>query len=373
MIGAGIAGVSCARALADAGHAVQLFDKSRGVGGRLASRRIEWVDESGSARQASFDHGAPGFAARSPEFTRFVQEARRAGWLSLWAPAIAPGSREAADALALSVPAPDMPSLCRRLLGGIPVRLSCKVDALRRDEGGWQVECEGMTVAEGFSRVVLALPPQQSAPLLQPHRADWAQQARGLSMLACWTLMGVAEHSDAAGWDLALPTHGPLSWITRNESKPGRAGAPGLAHWVAHATADWSRMHLEAGAADVQALLQAALADWLGHPVSWRHALVHRWRYASVPRANAKLSGRFRWDASLGLGVCGDAMGGAGVEGAWTSAQALSSTMISDVPHQADRHQPQLHRTGTASTLRPQALGGFPSSFPGLHNETSTS
>ena len=310
---------------------MQLFDKSRDVGGRLATRRIEWVDENGCARQAAFDHGAPGFTARSPEFTRFVQEAHRAGWLLLWAPVIAPGSHEAPDTLALSVPAPDMPSLCRRLLGGIPVRLSCKVDALRRDERGWRVECEGMTVAEGFSRVVPALPPHQTAPLLQPHRADWAQQARGLSMLPCWTLVGVAEHADAAGRDLALPTRGPLSWITRNESKPGRAGGQALAHWVAHATADWSQMHLKAGAGDVQALLQTALADWLGHSVSWCHALVHRWRYASLPRANAMVPGRLRWDASIGLGVCGDAMGGAGVEGAWTSAQALSSAMISDV------------------------------------------
>ena len=109
VIGAGIAGATCARTLADAGHAVQLFDKSRGVGGRLATRRIEWVDEDGGARQASFDHGAPGFTAQSPEFIRFVEEARRAGWLSPWAPVLAPGSREAPDTLALSVPAPDMP------------------------------------------------------------------------------------------------------------------------------------------------------------------------------------------------------------------------------------------------------------------------
>lgn len=328
VIGAGIAGASCSRLLTDAGHAVQLFDKSHDVGGRLASRRIEWANADGSVAQATLDHGAPGFTARSPEFARWVEQARQAGWLARWSGLVAPGSHQALDDLALWVPGPDMPSLCRRILGKLPLQLSCTIDAVQRDGRGWRVVSEGVTVAEGFDQVVLALPLQQAAPLLQPHRADWAQQARALPMLPCWTLLGVAEHADAAGWDLALPTRGPLSWIIRNEAKPGRAGALGLAHWVAHATADWSQVHLEARPGDVLALLQTALAEWLRHPAVWRHALVHRWRFASVPRANAMASGRCWWDASLGLGVCGDTLGGAGVEGAWHSARALASFMI---------------------------------------------
>jgi len=349
VIGAGIAGVSCARRLADAGHAVQLFDKSRGVGGRLATRRMEWVDADGSALEASFDHGAPAFSARSPEFAGFVEQARRDGWLSLWAPAMAPGSHQPLHTPALWVPASDMPSLCRRLLGNIPVRLSCPVDALRHDERGWHVDSEGVGVGEGFSRVVLALPPQQAAPLLQPHRADWAEQARGIQMLPCWTLMGVAGFAHSVGWEVAMPGRGPLSWIARNDSKPGRAERPGLVHWVAHATAEWSQMHLEDRAVEVRALLQAALADWIGHSVSWRHALVHRWRFASALRAEPDTSGHCWWDPSLGLGVCGDGLGGAGVEGAWTSAQALTGAMLADV-----RIRPSGARPGAAE-LAPNA------------------
>jgi len=331
VVGAGIAGVACARRLADAGHAVQVFDKSRGVGGRLATRRLAWRDAAGEEHTASVDHGAPGFTARSPEFAHFVEQARQAGWLSRWSGLLAPGSHQALDEPAMWVPTPDMPSLCRRLLGSIPVHLSCAVDALQHDGREWQLRSAGVTVGPGFSHVVLALPPPQSAPLLQPHRADWAQQAASTPMLPSWTLMGVAEHSGPAIWDLALPTRGALSWVMRNETQPGRTAAPGLAHWVAHATAEWSQMHLEAPAGDIQALLQTALAENLGRPVVWRHALVHRWRYASVPRANAMVQGRCGWDAALGLGVCGDALGGAGVEGAWNSAQSLASEMILDL------------------------------------------
>jgi len=338
VIGAGAAGASCARRLADAGHAVQVFDKSRGVGGRLATRRIDWTDAQGGEHRAHLDHGAPAFTARSPEFNRFVEQACGAGWLARWAPVMAPGNHPTLENPALWVAVPDMPALCRQLLGGIPLHLSCQVDAVRRDERGWRVESKGQTVAEGFNHVVLALPPPQTAPLLQPHRADWAQQAQGIPMLPCWTLMGVTEQDIATdctgvtGWDLALPTRGPLFWITRNESKPGRTAVPGLAHWVVHATAEWSQTHSEAPAGDVQALLQTALADVLkaalGHAVAWRHAGVHRWRYASVPRADATVAGHCWWDPSMGLGVCGDALGGAGVEGAWTSGQALARAVL---------------------------------------------
>lgn len=329
VIGAGIAGATCARYLADAGYSVQVFDKSRGTGGRMATRRVEWAAQDGIARKSSFDHGAPGFTARSPDFARFAEQARRDGLLSRWMPIVAPGSYAPLDAAALWVPAPDMPALCRELMVGVPVRASCLVDGLRRRPDGWCVESAGVAVAEGFSDLVLAIPPQQAASLLRPHSPDRAQQALALPMLPCWTLMGVTQQAEAApAWELAWPTQGPLSWLLRNDAKPGRERLPGLAHWVVHATASWSQTHLESAAADVQALLQDALARSLGRSLAWQHAAVHRWRYATVPRAETATPDRFWWDASLGLGMCGDALGGGGVEGAWTSARALASAII---------------------------------------------
>ena len=333
IIGAGIAGATCARFLADAGHSVQLFDKSRGTGGRMATRRVKWATNDGVVHKASFDHGAPGFTARSPDFARFVEQAQRDGLLSRWAPVVAPGSYTPLDGAALWVPAPDMPSLCRALLAGAPVSAACTVDSLRRGPDGWCVESAGAIVAEGFSDVVVAIPPQQAAPLLQPHSPDWAHRAQALPMLPGWTLMGVTADPQAVpAWELAWPTQSPLSWIVRNDAKPGRERVPGLANWVVHATAPWSQTHLESPADEVQAVLQAALARWLGRSLTWHYAAVHRWRYASVPRAGASAlaaaTARCWWNAALGLGVCGDALGGAGVEGAWASGRALATALI---------------------------------------------
>ena len=73
----------------------------------------------------------------------------------------------------------------------------------------------------------------------------------------------------------------------------------------------------------VQARMQAAMQDWLGEPIEWQHAVVHRWRYAMPQASGAAPARQCWWDAARGLGVCGDFLGGTGVEGAWQSAQAL--------------------------------------------------
>ena len=336
VVGAGMAGAACARFMADAGLDVQLFDKSRGVGGRMATRRAEWIADDGGVHQARFDHGAPGFSAHSPGFVRFVEQAHRDGLLSRWVPRMAPHSCAPLDDSALWVPTPDMPALCRALLTGVPVQTGCTVDALRRSAAGWSLESAGSTIGEGFGAVILAIPLQQAATLLRPHQADWAGRAQALPMLPCWVLMGVAADSDPlAGWDLGRPASGPLAWVVRNDAKPRRVRVPGAAHWVVQATASWSQTHLEVPAADVRAALQAALAEWLGRPLTWHHAAVHRWRYASVPRGTPSAmatASRCWWDAPSGLGVCGDALGGAGVDGAWCSARALAAAVVDRRP-----------------------------------------
>ncbi|MEM6905266.1 MAG: FAD-dependent oxidoreductase, partial [Pseudomonadota bacterium] len=76
IIGAGMAGLACARALTDAGHRVTVLDKGRGVGGRLATRRTEdgW----------QFDHGAQYIAASGTPFREAMAGMAEAGSLAPW-------------------------------------------------------------------------------------------------------------------------------------------------------------------------------------------------------------------------------------------------------------------------------------------------
>ena len=332
VIGAGIAGATCARALSVSGCAVHVVDKSRAAGGRLATRRVEWLDSQGQRHIAGFDHGAPAFTASGAEFRRFLAHACQPDALAQWRPTLAPGSRLLDDAGPLWLPQPDMPTLCRALLRDITTTWSFAVDRLLHGPMGWQIEAAGTTLPGHFDAVVLALPPAQAAPLLAPHRRDWAQRASIALMQPCWTLMGVARRTvRALDWDVARPEQGPLSWVMRNDARPGRGPSVDVPHWVAHARAGWSRQHLEQPADWVQRQMQSAMQEWLGEPIEWQHAVVHRWRYAMPQSSGAAPSRPCWWDGVRGLGACGDFLGGAGVEGAWKSAQALIEALSRDV------------------------------------------
>lgn len=336
VIGAGLAGAVCARQLSLAGWRVQVVDKSRGAGGRLATRRASWQDAQGLSRTTKFDHGAVGFAATTPAFQAFAEQACRAGWVASWLPVAAPGTNDTGP---IYLPVPDMPRLTGELLSGIDFCWDTPIDAVRRQGDGWQLRSRGEAQSGLFDAVILAMPPAQSATLLAAHAPQWARQAAQAVMQPCWTLMGVADAPTSAPWDIARPSHPVVELLSRNERRPGRVPQAGEAQWVAHARADWSREHLEQPGDWVQARLQDAVAECLGEPVRWRHAVVHRWRYAQTGLPLAEPGDSCWWDAASGLGVCGDFLGGLGAEGAWQSATALVAAMLGNAAPRSASHQ----------------------------------
>jgi renalase len=336
VIGAGFAGSALACALSRAGKSVHVFDKARGPGGRLASRRLEWIDRDGRNETTHLDHGALGLSAVTPNFQDFIDQATRSHWLAEWTPTPAPGGLPLDGHARLHVPVPDMPSLCRHLVSDITSTWSFAVDRLHHDASGWWITAGDRCHGAPFDAVVVALPPLQAAPLISPHRSDWARSASIVSMHPCWTLIGVADSLEPAiDWDLGRPINGLLGWVVRSDRKPGRTRIAGQDHWVVHARAGWSRQHIEQPACEVLTSMQTALADYLGQPVQWQHCTAHRWRYA-LPRAmKAKPSRPSWWDAALGLGVCGDFFGDSGIEDAWQSARSLHAAFL-DLPFDAE-------------------------------------
>ncbi len=322
VIGAGLAGAACAAKLLRAGIDVTVFDKSRGVGGRMATRRVEWTDTSGASRSAAFDHGCGGFAATGARFRAVVDDAVARGaavrtrpWLYARFPAA--GRHD------LVVGSPDMPAFCRHLLHGVPLRLGDAVTRLVRDASGWRLHFAERPADGPFDRVVIAIPSVQAAALLRGHRDDWADMLTVERMAPCWTLLAVTDDVDWP-WDIAELERGELAVIARADRTSGRARADGAACWVAHSNAAWSREHLEDDPATVRELLCAALGRGLagGAPPRLHHAAVHRWRFARCTEpVVANIDARFC--AVTGVGICGDAFGD-GVEAAWTSGDDLA-------------------------------------------------
>ncbi len=330
IVGAGVAGAACASGLQRAGFEVTVFDKSRGVGGRMATRRAQWVDPDAALRSAEFDHGCPHFTASRPRFRTVIDRAVSLGYATRWRQHLhaAFPSLQVRDVV---VPTPDMPAFCRFLLSGVPLRLGQAVTGLQRCPEGWLLHlAEGCT--EGpFDRVVLAIPASQAAMLLAGHQSEWAGALSAVRMQPCWTLMAVTDDLDWP-WDAAEVERSPLAQVARNDRKPGRAPSPNgsarCAHWVAHATPAWSLAHLEDAPGPVTEALCDALAKLLPGPQAprWRHASVHRWRYAQLAdAAPGGLDGW--WSPALGLGVCGDSFGNGSIEAGWRSGDELADAI----------------------------------------------
>lgn len=321
VVGAGLAGLSCAQALLQAGHTVHVFDKARGPSGRMSTRRAD--DEHGPWQ---CDHGAQYFTARDHAFKAEVARWQQAGAAALWNARLASfdGSAWTTPQTPLErfvgTPRMTSPAAClvKNLGEHALAQWQTTVQGLERAEGGWAVtSAEHGVHSQRYDAVLLAVPAPQAVPLLAPLTPSGATVASSVRMRGSWAVMLRYARPVVMPWDAAFINAGPLRWVARDSSKPGRTGAE---TWLLHATPEWSEAHIEDGPEFVTAALLAALAE-LGGPAPLA-ATAHRWRYADT---EAPLALGSWWDASLRVGLCGDWLNGGKVEGAWLSGRALAA------------------------------------------------
>ncbi len=290
IIGAGMAALSCAVALRGRDYEVTAFDKGRGPGGRMSTRRVPT-----SQGDASFDHGAQYFTARDPAFVAQIEAWHAAGVAARW-PAVGK------DAW---VGTPAMSSPVRALSTGLDVRWGAHVELIERtSDGGWSLRGDGIS-PERVDALVVAVPAEQVSPLIDAHHPAFAAQTRAVRSKPSWTMM-VAFAEPLPFAPDCLRDAGIIGWAARNSAKPSRAGPES---WVVQATPEWSQTHLEDDTASVADALLAVLATRLDASLPGALSLsAHRWRYA---RAGA-LGCTMLWDGDLKLGLCGDWLLGPG-------------------------------------------------------------
>ncbi len=324
VIGAGLAGLSCAQALLQAGHTVHVFDKSRGPSGRMSTRRAE--DDNGPWQ---CDHGAQYFTARDPAFRAEVARWQQAGVAALWNARLASFDGTAwttpATPLERFVGTPRMTSPAAWLVQhlGAPALAQWQTTVQRLDhtEGGWAItSAEHGLHSPRYSAVLLAVPAPQAVPLLAAVAPAGAALAASARMRGSWAVMLRFASPVVMPWEGAFINTGPLRWVARDSSKPGRTGQE---TWLLHASAEWSEAHIEDSAEAVTTALLTAFAA-LGGPAPLA-ATAHRWRYADTEPALTQGSW---WDAQMRLGLCGDWLHGGKVEGAWLSGRALAQQVL---------------------------------------------
>ncbi len=306
IIGAGLSGLACADPLVAAGHQVRLFDKSRGPGGRMSTRRAQT-----STGELRFDHGAQYFTARDPRFRAIVEQWRKGDLAAKW-----PAAGDEAW-----VGTPSMNAPVKAMATDHDVTWSMRIERLTKQQKHWQLNGEDAPVETLFDAVVIAIPAEQAADLLDPLVSSFAEKAHSTVSDPCWTVM--LAFTEPLATDVNILRDGAvIGWAARNSDKPMREGADS---WVIQASPDWSRDHLEDDAEQVCAALIKALAVDLDmelpEPV---HAVAHRWRYARSGSAGINAL----YDNEAKLGVCGDWLLGPRIECAWLSGNALSQMIL---------------------------------------------
>lgn len=320
IIGAGLSGLSCANALAEAGASVRVFDKGRGPGGRTSTRHVEIA-----GRKVGFDHGAQYFTVRDPKIQARVQQWASIGVAEPWEGRVAvlgqDGSVDSYSDKPRFVGTPTMSAICKHLAVDRDVRCGVTISRVERSaDAVVLVDSHGKRLGT-FDRLVCTAPPSQTAALLADAAPAIARRALDVVMKPCWALMAAFEPALDVPFDGAFINHGPLSWVARMGSKPLRAREPDA--WVLHASADWSAAHLEASREEITAPLLDALFQASARETrtpQWHSA--HRWRYALAenPLAEACLAA----DDNR-IVVCGDWTHGNRVEGALLAGLAAAA------------------------------------------------
>ncbi len=311
IVGAGMAGLSAAEVLRGRGEHVRLFDKGRGAGGRMATRRTSLF-----GTDITFDHGAQYFTARSDGFRAAVSSWLDAGVAAPWNEDSAPAS-----APHRYVGAPGMNSILKAMAAPLDVSWGAEVKSLVGGPSDWRLRFADGSASGSFKKVIVAVPAEQAAVLLADAVPELAASARKVRSEPCWSAMLAYEQPTGIVSLSFEPEDGPLSWTARNSSKFGRTDAE---TWVLHARPDWSRKYLEAKPEAVAAHLVESFREQTGAGAP-EFFEAHRWRYARVAEP---LGVPFQLDAAAGIGTCGDWHLGARVEAAWTSGRLLSAELL---------------------------------------------
>ncbi len=331
IIGAGIAGITAARTLANAGHHVQVFEKSRGPGGRMSTRESNF---------GTFDHGAQYFTVRDLRFSLAIQTVP--GTTEICRPWSANAVRvldplghvfEAARASkeAHFVAKPGMNALVRHWAEplGKAIHNNTAITRLERGAKGlWTLHTDNQKFT-GFDHVLLAIPSQQAANLLKASgkeaaNTQWLKAINAVDVAPCWTLMLAFPNATQPNlhigpqWNAARSIHHRIAWLARESSKPGRGK---VERWTVQASAAWSAEHINDSDSRVQAKLMRAFAELTGIRAEPAHAQMHRWLYA---KTITPLGMSHQYNPVNGLGTCGDWHLGHRVEDAFVSGLELA-------------------------------------------------
>jgi renalase len=314
VIGAGVAGLSAARRLVDAGVSVVVLDEGRRPGGRLATRKYH---------DRQFDYGAQYMKPHSRRAAVLFSKWRKAGVITAWrANAMELPQRKKVDTTSWHVAVPSMGALAEHLAEGLDIHCRFRALDVSGVKGKWSIIGQKHQSAGPFEAVFVTCPASQTAKLLTPYE-EFSPHLKEVENRPCLATMVEFEDEVMVDYEAAFVGDGPLAWVCLDSAKPERKSKE---CWVLHATEEWSLAHLKNSPEQIASEMLSAFAPL--SPVELPPVLfcrAHRWRYAY---GSIAWNSTHRFIEELGLGIAGDWCNTPNIDGAYWSGHDLAEAFL---------------------------------------------
>jgi renalase len=337
IIGAGLSGLTAGRLLAKAGHEVTIFEKSRGYGGRMATRY------AGKNLSTKMDHGLSHFKAESNEFKEFTAELLEKGLIQIWGKQISGYDGENflprnPNDLTVTIYASTrgMNAIGKYLGRWVDVRTNTRVGGLtyfgknRSRKRSWMINLTSSETV-GVDAVIIALPAPQAYGILSTtideiNTLKIVRKIDEVHYRPAYSLMAGYGEAAAPEWDGIVCTNSILDFVS-NEKTKRKGGAE--TSFVLHSSEAFAREHRNS---DEETVLREMLGEftkitggWVSSP-QWQQ--LHFWRYS---RAKKVIGGRPYFeleDEDAPLALVGDYYEGNTVDHAYKSGYLLAKDWL---------------------------------------------
>lgn len=276
IIGAGISGLTIAERLKSK-FDVTVFEKARGVGGRMSTRRDE---------DFFFDHGTQCFTARTEEFSSYVNSMVHKGLLAEWHGQVI-NLNASSDNLNREwaerhyVATPNMNSLCKHLAENLNVVIGVEIIKISKDKGKYLLFSNQDILGE-FDILILTCPPEQALKLAGEYLSEDAK-IRNSKLQACFATMIGFDIDIKVPYIAAKVHNSPLKWISVNSSKPMRDKTKTT--FVLHSKNNWAEKNIDLNIEEIQSILIREFEKITSISTSSANYIsTHRWRYSIVEK-----------------------------------------------------------------------------------------
>ena len=309
IIGAGIAGLLAGTVMSRRGWSVQVLEKGRGLGGRMATRRRDG---------AVFDHGAQFFTVRDERFAPWVDDWKRAGIVEPW--------YELGDSGTHYRGAPGMTAIGKHLARDLAVERDCLVERLGFDGEQWTATSADSGERFTGRHLLLTAPVPQSLALLSTSDVelprDEQEKLEAIRFHRCIAALAILKKPSAItdhGGALKLDGE-PIQWIADNWRKGISTEVPSV---TIHSTPAFAEEHWDHPDDKRLPLLLKAAAPHLGAVMVSCES--RRWGFSQPAAAfdrEAYVNGDRRF------AIAGDGLAGGRVEGAALSGLAAAQGLL---------------------------------------------